>query len=63
MIPKTFEDWKYCIVQNCKIPLTKEFAAQRLTILENKNHKETKRFKELYGKKYLQNIISWYRQI
>ena len=63
MIPQTFEEWKHCIIHDCKIALNKEFAKNRLAILEDKNHKETLKFVSLYGQKHLKNIISWYKQI
>lgn len=32
MIPITFEEWKDCIVNDCHIKLTKEFATSRLKV-------------------------------
>ncbi len=31
MISHTFQEWKNCIVNDCKIKLTKDFAQQRLS--------------------------------
>jgi hypothetical protein len=62
MIPQTFNDWKNCIVNNCKVGLTKEFAAQRLAVYTNKNNAETQKFISLYGEHHLQNIINWFNQ-
>lgn len=62
MIPRTFEEWKNCIVNDCKVNLTKEFAEQRIAIYQNLNNKETMVFISLYGEAYLQNIIQWYKK-
>lgn len=63
MIPQTFEEWKNCIVNDCKINLTKAFTQSRLRVYENRNNSETRRFIELYGEEHLNNIIYWLRKI
>lgn len=63
MIPKTFDQWKHCLIHHCKIDLTKEFAAQRLKIYEDGNHPETLEFQKFYGKEHLNNIVQWFKQI
>ncbi len=63
MIPQTFEEWKNCIVNDCKIYLTKDFAHQRLAVYKDKQNKETQKFISLYGEQHLQNIINWLNQI
>jgi hypothetical protein len=63
MIPQTFEQWYNCIVNDCKINLTKEFAAQRLAVYQDKNNAETQKFRSLYGEQHLLNIIQWLQQI
>lgn len=63
MIPITFEEWKNCIVNDCKIKLTKAFAQKRLSVYENANHPETRKFVALYGLQHLNNIIHWYKKI
>lgn len=63
MIPQTFEEWKNCIVNDCKINLTKEFAQARLRVYENAKHPETRKFVELYGEQHLNNVIYWYKKI
>jgi hypothetical protein len=63
MIPRTFEEWKNCIVNECRIKLTKDFAARRLKVYEDKHHPETKAFIRLYGEQHLGNIIHWLRKI
>lgn len=63
MIPQTFQDWKNCIVNNCKINLTKDFARQRLAVYQDKSNTETQKFISLYGEQHLLNIIQWLQQI
>jgi len=63
MIPQTFEQWKHCIINDCKINLSKDFAQQRLTVYQEKNNQETVKFISLYGEQHLNNIIQWFKQI
>ena len=63
MIPRTFEEWRNCIVNDCKINLTKEFAQQRLAVYQNKEHAETPKFISLYGEQHLLNVVQWLQQI
>lgn len=63
MIPQTFEQWKNCIVNDCKINLTKGFAEQRLAVYKDKKNNETQKFVSLYGEQHLQNIIYWFELI
>ncbi len=63
MIPQTFEEWKSCIVDDCKIDLTKDFAMKRLSTLQNKENKETQQLIKLYGENHLHNLIDWFTKI
>lgn len=63
MIPQTFEEWKNCIINDCKINLTKAFAQSRLEVYENRNNSETQKFVKLYGEAHLNNIIYWLNKI
>lgn len=60
MIPETFNQWFNCIVHQCSIDLTKDFARQRLTVYRDPDNPETRQFIRLYGDRHLQNIINWY---
>ena len=62
MIPRTFEEWKTCIVENCGIKLTKDFAEKRLIVYQDSGNKETQTFVSLYGKQHLNNIIYWLKK-
>jgi hypothetical protein len=63
MIPQTFKNWTNCIVNDCKINLTKDFAEKRLAVYEDNQKTETLKFISLYGEQHLQNIINWFNQI
>lgn len=63
MIPQTFEQWKNCIINDCKINLTRDFTKQRLAVYQDPQNHETKKFVQLYGEQHLQNIINWFKQI
>jgi hypothetical protein len=63
MIPQTFEQWKNCMVNDCKINLTKDFAIKRLAVYQDKQNTETQTFISLYGEQHLNNIIQWLKQI
>lgn len=63
MIPQTFEQWYTCIVNHCKINLTKDFVQQRLAVYKDPENTETQKFISLYGEQHLQNIINWFKQI
>lgn len=62
MIPHTFDQWRDCIVNDCKIEFTSAFIQKRLAIYQDPNNTETKKFKELYGEQHLQNVIRWLNQ-
>ncbi len=62
MIPQTYDEWKDCIVNDCKINLTKDFAQRRLAIYEDKRKAETIQFIRLYGENHLSNIIHWLKK-
>lgn len=63
MIPQSFEQWKHCIENDCKINLTKEFAQQRLAVYQNSGHPETLKFRSLFGQQHLENTIKWFKAI
>lgn len=63
MIPQTFNEWKNCIINDCKINLTKDFAERRLAVYQDRQNSETQKFISLYGEQHLQNIINWLTQI
>lgn len=63
MILQDFENWKYCITHKCNIPLTMDFAKQRLTVYNNPDLPETQRFIKLYGEEHYERIKEWFTRI
>ena len=52
VFPQTFEGWKHCITVACGIPLTKQYAEERVRVLSDDTLPETKRFVEKYGNEW-----------
>ena len=63
IIPKNFEDWKWCIEKKCGIPLTVDFVKSRLAIYNDYSNAETQRFVANYGKEHLESIKDWIKVI
>lgn len=63
MIPQTFEQWRSCIVNDCKINLTADFARERLLVLQNTENTKTRKFVQLYGEQHFQNVIQWFEMV
>ncbi|PRE45435.1 hypothetical protein [Burkholderia multivorans] len=59
-IPQTFDAWQHCIEDECGIPLTPDFARERLGILGDPGNAETQRFVRLYGEIHWQRVLSWF---
>ena len=62
VMPESYEQWKYCIEVLGKIELTPAFVGQRLAIMEDDQHAETKKFVKLYGLDRLQRTVDWFRR-
>ncbi|CAM4237470.1 hypothetical protein [Kerstersia similis] len=61
-IPRTYEQWRHCIVHECGIPLTAGYIAQRLATWRNPDTEETRRFRRLYGDTHWQAILAWFER-
>ena len=62
MIPNTYEEWRYCITTTCGIPLTAAYIEERLRALRSPHDASSKRFRELYGPRQLDQTIRWFEQ-
>ncbi|MGV6876212.1 hypothetical protein ACUSIJ_26490 [Pseudochelatococcus sp. B33] len=58
----TYDDWKYCITETCRIPLTAEFIASRLRELRNGSDHNTQKFIRIWGEPHRQRVITWFEQ-
>jgi len=59
-IPETYEQWRHCIVVECGIALTVDFAARRMAVLEDEGAEETRRFRKAYGDAHWQAVRGWF---
>ena len=62
-IPTTYEEWVHCITEKGKIPLTPEFARQRIASLGDANSPEATQFARLYGEAHRAQIVAWFRRV
>ena len=62
VIPRNYEEWKHCITVECGIPLSIEFVEERITALQDIRDFKTKQFLDLYGERYLNQVLVWFSQ-
>jgi len=62
IIPKTYEEWRHCIVVECGIELTPDYISGRISALKNDKDYYTQQFVKLYGQLYLQQVLDWFMQ-
>ena len=62
LIPSNYASWRYCIEVKCGLALTSEFLRRRIAILEDPSQEESRRFIELYGKPYYQQVLAWFQR-
>lgn len=60
MIPQSFEQWKDCIENKCKIKLTPSYIEGRINELSNESHPTTQIFIKLYGQEHKNNTLNWF---
>lgn len=61
-IKQSYQEWKECIFGENKQPFSEEYIRQRLSIFENTEHTEYKKYVATYGKEYTLKIISYFKQ-
>ncbi|MEM7695550.1 MAG: hypothetical protein AAF318_13940 [Pseudomonadota bacterium] len=59
---RNYADWKNCIVNLCKIPLTDDFVARRLEELRDENDLKTRKFVETWGEAHRLKVIGWFEE-
>ena len=59
IIPSSFENWKICITEKCKIKLTTSFLNERLSAYRTPDTEGSKRFIGLYGIEHFNNVRDW----
>lgn len=61
-IPQNFEQWRTCIEVHCRVPLTREYVAQRLRELEDRSVYSTEQLLRRYGEAHVERIRGWFCQ-
>lgn len=59
---RTYDDWKHCIVELCRIPLTEPYVAQRLQELRDESNFNTRKFVNSWGDNHRMQVIAWFEQ-
>ena len=59
--PSNYSSWRHCIEVSCAIALSPDYIAKRIAILADSTHKETVRFKNLYGEEWRQQVLAWFQ--
>lgn len=62
MIPQNYAEWVECLTVRCRIPLTPEYARERIAALNDLSDASTSRFQELYGDDYRLQVIQWFER-
>ena len=59
---RTYDDWKHCITEICKVPLTPDYVAMRLKELRDPRAYNTQKFVSTWGEGHRKQIIAWFEQ-
>ncbi|WP_242612547.1 hypothetical protein [Corticibacter populi] len=62
VIPRSYAQWRHCIVHECGLTLTAAYIAERLQALNQADSQETLRFRRLYGDAHWQAVCGWFAQ-
>jgi hypothetical protein len=58
----TYGEWKDALTIRCGIPLTREYASERLKALENAADPATADFVRCYGENYRRQVATWFQR-
>lgn len=61
-LPRNFQEWQHCITVDCGLELTPKYISERIAALQNEKDHHTRRFVELYGRPYLEQVLTWFKQ-
>ena len=56
-LPQNYQDWFHCITVDCKIKLDTVFFDSRIKALQRLDDPETRKFIQLYGENYHQQVL------
>jgi hypothetical protein len=61
-IPETYEQWRHCIIELCKQPLTPMYIDARIKALNDPSDYTTRKFIELYGDHQRLRTLKWFEK-
>ncbi|WP_153770656.1 hypothetical protein [Labrenzia sp. CE80] len=59
---RTYDDWKHCIVEICKVPLSTDYVTARLQELRDEQNFNTRKFIKSWGEQHRQQVVAWFEQ-
>lgn len=59
---RTYDDWRHCITELCRLPLTRDYVEQRLAALRDPADHGTQKFIAAWGDDHLARVIGWFEQ-
>jgi hypothetical protein len=62
LIPETYEQWRHCIIELCKQPLTAVYIDGRIKALSDSQDDSTRKFVKLYGEQQRLKTLQWFEQ-
>jgi hypothetical protein len=62
LVPRTYEEWKHCITELCRIPLTPAFIEARIDALVDPKDYGTQRFVQTWGIAHLERVRAWFER-
>lgn len=60
--PRSYSEWKICITEKCKIPLTADFVKLRIEALSDEKSEERQKFTQLYGAQWTKTVLGYFQQ-
>ncbi len=61
-IPSSYASWRHYIEVKCDLKLTPEFLQDRIAVLSDPGHEESKSFAKSYGDAYREQVLTWYQR-
>ena len=59
---RTYDDWKHCITELCRIPLTLDYVEARLVVLRDPADHGTQKFITTWGEEHRKRVVAWFEQ-
>ncbi|MEM6849542.1 MAG: hypothetical protein AAF580_15995 [Pseudomonadota bacterium] len=59
----SYEDWRHCIVELCKITPTPNYVAARIAELTDERNSATQKFVESWGDSHRVQVIAWFERL